>query len=161
MLPSSSQAPAPFEVLRATPAHVPLIAPLFDAYRQFYKQTPDLASAQAFLAARLADGSSTVLLALASAGATPAAIGFTQLYPSFSSTSMRRIWVLNDLFVAPAARKQGVGRALLERARDFAVASGAVEMMLQTAVTNTPAQALYESLGWQRDDEYYTYVLSL
>ena len=156
-----TQAAPSFQIVRATPTHVALVAPLFDAYRQFYAQSADLAAARDFLTARLADGSSTVLLALASNAVTPDALGFTQLYPTFSSISLRPIWILNDLFVAPHARGTGVGRALLTAARDVAAAAGAAELTLQTAVTNAPAQALYTLLGWHRDDDYLTYVLPL
>jgi len=87
--------------------------------------------------------------------------GFTQLYPSFSSTSMQPLYILNDLYVVPAARRLGVGRALLERARAFAAGAGAATLVLQTAITNLPAQTLYELLGWRRDELYYTYELDL
>ena len=99
-----------------------------------------------------------IFLALLDDG-TPA--GFTQIYSIFSSTSMQRAWLLNDLFVAPAARRAGVGRALLERAHAFARETNSKELMLQTAVDNVPAQRLYESLGWQRDNDFYVYMLTM
>ena len=132
------------------------VAPLFDAYRQFYQQPGDLDGARAFLAERLEHDESVIFLARLDDG-TPA--GFTQLYPIFSSTTMQRAWLLNDLFVAPAARRAGVGRALLERAHAFARETNSKELMLQTAVDNVPAQRLYESLGWQRDNDFYVYML--
>lgn len=146
------------QVLRATTDDIETIAPLFDAYRQFYRQASDLDGARAFLAERLERGESVVFFALLEDG-TPA--GFTQLYPIFSSTAMQRAWLLNDLFVAPAARRAGAGRALLERAHAFARETQARELMLQTAVDNFPAQRLYESLGWQRDNDYYVYTLAV
>ena len=85
--------------------------------------------------------------------------GFTQLYPSLSSVSMARIFVLNDLFVDPAQRRGGVGRALLETAHAFARGQGAVRVTLETAVDNTSAQALYESLGYVRDGAFHRYHL--
>lgn len=144
------------EVQRATAADVASVAPLFDAYRQFYHQPADLDGASAYLTERLSRGESVVFWAQLDDG-TPA--GFTQLYPIFSSTTMQRVWLLNDLFVAPAARQAGVGRALLQRAHAFARETHAKELMLQTAVDNIPAQRLYESLGWQRDNDYYVYTL--
>src|SRR5690242_1831242 len=105
------------QVTRATVDDIETVAPLFDAYRQFYQQPSDLDGARAFLAERVGRDESAIFLALLDDG-TPA--GFTQLYPIFSSTSMQRAWLLNDLFVAPAARRAGVGRALLERAYAFA-----------------------------------------
>jgi GNAT superfamily N-acetyltransferase len=146
------------QVTRATVDDIETVAPLFDAYRQFYEQPSDLDGARAFLTERLGRGESVIFLALLDDG-TPA--GFTQLYPIFSSTSMQRAWLLNDLFVAPAARRAGVGRALLERAHAFARETNSKELMLQTAVDNFPAQRLYESLGWQRDNDFYVYMLAV
>ena len=146
------------QVKRATAADSETIAPLFDAYRQFYQQATDLNGARAYLTERLEGGESVVFFALLDDG-TPA--GFTQLYPIFSSTAMQQAWLLNDLFVAPVTRRAGVGRALLERAHAFAQETHAKELMLQTAVDNIPAQRLYESLGWQRDNDYYVYMLTL
>lgn len=146
------------QVRQATTADVDVIAPLFDAYRQFYRRDSDLDGARAYLAERLERGESIVFLALLDDG-TPA--GFTQLYPIFSSTSMQRVWLLNDLFVAPVARRAGVGRALLERAHAFGQETHAIRLMLQTAVDNLPAQRLYESLGWQRDNDFYVYTLAV
>jgi ribosomal protein S18 acetylase RimI-like enzyme len=146
------------EVIKAGVADIPRLVPLFDAYRQFYEQPSDLPAAEAYLTDRLARSQSVILLAQTQTGA---AVGFSQLYPSFSSISMRRQWILNDLFVVPEYRRAGAGRALLQQARAFAVGDGAASMVLETAVTNTSAQALYESLGWKRDDLFYTYELDL
>jgi GNAT superfamily N-acetyltransferase len=146
------------QVTRAAVDDVETVALLFDAYRQFYQQPGDLDGARTFLAERLESGESVIFLARLDDG-TPA--GFTQLYPIFSSTSMQRAWLLNDLFVAPAARRAGVGRALLKRAHAFARETNSKELMLQTAVDNLPAQRLYESLGWQRDNDFYVYMLTV
>ncbi|MDA0875209.1 MAG: GNAT family N-acetyltransferase, partial [Bacteroidetes bacterium] len=115
----SSSAPS---VRRATAADIPVLTHLFDGYRVFYLKPSDLQGARAFMTARLENGDSVIFLA---EDATGAALGFTQLYPLFSSVRMRAIWLLNDLFVAPTARKQGVGRALLLHAQAFAADSGA------------------------------------
>jgi ribosomal protein S18 acetylase RimI-like enzyme len=148
------------EIVRATAAHAEAVAPLFDAYRQFYGLRSDVAAARAFLSERLARDESVVFLALLrEGGAAARPVGFTQLYPSFSSLALRPVWILYDLFVAPDARRYGVGRALLERAHAFAIETGAAELSLQTARDNLPAQALYARLGWRRDDEFLTYVL--
>ena len=144
------------QVKRAGPGDLDAVAPLFDAYRQFYGQRPDLAAARAFLAERLARGESVIFVAVAP---EREALGFTQLYPSFSSVSLRRLWILNDLFVGPGVRRGGVGRRLLERAREWAVETEAKGLILATAVTNTAAQALYESCGWRRDEEFQHYQL--
>ncbi len=140
---------------------MPLLAPLFDAYRQFYHQAPDLALAQQFLAERLSRGESVVFLAHAARNGDLVGCGFTQLYPLFSSVSCRPIWMLSDVFVAPSGRRAGVARRLMEAAHAFARAQGAATVELDTAHTNTTAQALYESLGYRRDLEFRHYVLTL
>jgi GNAT superfamily N-acetyltransferase len=146
------------QLRQATIDDLDAVAPLFDSYRQFYQKPSDLDGARAFLRERLERGESVIFLALLDDG-TPA--GFTQLYPIFSSTSMQCAWLLNDLFVAPVARRAGVGRALLECAAEFGRTTQAKELMLQTAVDNVPAQRLYESLGWQRDTDFYVYTLTM
>jgi len=129
------------------------LAPLFDAYRGFYGQASDLAGARTFLADRFKRGESAIFLAVVDG----AIVGFTQLYPTFSSVSMKRLWVLNDLFVTPEARKSGAGRALLERAERWAAETGAKGLTLSTQLTNLPAQRLYEACGWTKDDEFLHY----
>ncbi|RMF78306.1 MAG: GNAT family N-acetyltransferase [Chloroflexi bacterium] len=148
--------PTLFDLIQATSDHLDTLVPLFDAYRQFYEQTSDVIGARTYLSERLKNQEATVFLALDPGGV---GLGFTLLYPSFSSVSMRRIWVLNDLFVTPDARKQGVGEALLNRARQHAAETDARSLMLQTAIDNIPAQSLYEKLGWVRDEDFYVYTL--
>lgn len=145
-------------VRRAIAADLDAVAPLFDAYRQFYGKAADLELARRFLSDRFTLGDSVVLIAEQPGGT---AVGFVQLYPSFSSVRAARIYILNDLFVVPAARKQGVGSLLLKSAAEFAREAGAVRLKLSTAVTNVTAQRLYESLGWKRDEEFYEYGLGL
>jgi GNAT superfamily N-acetyltransferase len=136
--------------VRVTAEQVDLIVSLFDAYRQFYGQTPDLEGARRFLAERLGRGESVIFAVIEDGRA----LGFTQLYPSFSSVSMKPIWILNDLFVADGARRRGVGARLLQAAREMALRTGTARLALSTAVTNTKAQALYERDGWRRDTEF-------
>jgi ribosomal protein S18 acetylase RimI-like enzyme len=145
-------------IRQATAADTDLVAPLFDAYRQFYGKPTDLELARRFIGERLARGDSTIFLAIDDAGA---ACGFTQLYPSFSSVSAARIYVLNDLYVAAEARGAGAGRALLDAAAAFGRQQGALRLSLSTARTNTTAQALYASHGWVRDESFYEYSLKL
>jgi GNAT superfamily N-acetyltransferase len=145
-------------VKRAAVADLDAVAALFDAYRQFYRQRSDIAAARAFLDERLRREESVIFLAVADEHANEA-LGFTQLYPSFSSVSVRRLWILNDLFVRPGLRRGGVGRRLLERAREWAIETDAKGLMLATAVGNAAARALYESCGWRRDEEFEHYVL--
>lgn len=146
-------------VRQAGPGDVEQLAPLFDAYRQFYQQPSDVALARDFLAERLSRAESVVFVAERDGRA----VGFVQLYPLFSSTAARprRLWLLNDLFVSPDVRGGGVGRALMERARRLAEETGAVGLELVTAVTNRGAQRLYESLGYRLDDGFLRYELGL
>jgi ribosomal protein S18 acetylase RimI-like enzyme len=155
--------PTSVHIVEAGVSDIPRLAPLFDAYRQFYEQAPDLQGAEAYLTSRLERHESVIFLAEATipTSALPSPAGFTQLYPSFSSVSMCPHWILNDLFVSPEFRRLGIGAALLERARHFAVGTGAKSIVLETAVTNKAAQALYESLSWKRDELFYTYELEL
>lgn len=133
------------------------VAQLFDAYRVFYRQPSDLAAARAFLNERLRRRDSVILVARRHG----AAIGFLQLYPSWSSVRLRPIWIVNDLYVAPDARAAGVGRRLMDRAREWANATGAARLELTTERANVTAQALYRSAGYVRDDVFYKYVLTL
>jgi len=147
---------ADIAIVRARRAELADIVPLFDGYRQFYGQRSDLAAARAFLGDRIERNESVIYLAYT--GPREAA-GFTLLYPSFSSVSLKPLWILNDLFVRSDVRRGGVGRALLERARQHAVETGAKGLVLNTGVTNEAAQTLYESCGWLRDDEFFQYYL--
>jgi ribosomal protein S18 acetylase RimI-like enzyme len=147
-----------FEIVRAEHRHLDKLAPLFDAYRIFYEQPSDVAAAFDFLNDRLSNLESVVFLALSKEGK---GLGFTQLYPSFSSVSLCRIWILYDLFVAPEARRLGVGRAMMERAHRFSADTGAAFVELSTAKDNLKAQALYESMGYECDTMFYNYELVL
>lgn len=145
------------EIRNAEQKDLDSLTRLFDLYRVFYKCEPDPASARAFLEERLTQGESHILCAFEG----EEMLGFTQLYPSFSSSEMKRIWILNDLFVDPEKRKKGVGGALLDAAREFGHANGATYLSLETQTTNKTAQSLYESKGWERDHEFFTYALDL
>ena len=133
------------------------VATLLDAYRQFYGRASDVTAARAFLLERFNHGESVIIVAFL--GSDP--VGFTQLYPSFSSVSLARIFILNDLFVSPDTRKQGVAKKLMHAAAEFAKSLGAVRLSLSTSVSNQTAQALYESMGWEKDDQFYDYHLTL
>jgi GNAT superfamily N-acetyltransferase len=134
------------------------LALLFDAYRQFYGQPSDLAAAHAFLAERFEHQQSIVFLALDD---DATALGFTQLYPSFTSIRMKPIFILNDLYVVPQARKSGVGKALLDAAAQYGRHVGGARLRLSTAIDNHTAQALYEANGWVRDEAFHSYDLAL
>ena len=144
-------------VRQATIFDLELLVPLFDAYRVFYRMPSDLGLARQFLRDRFQHSESIIFVALRPDGS---AVGFTQLYPSFSSVSMARIFVLNDLYVSAEARRTGVGALLLNAAARFGRETGAVRLTLSTEVTNVTAQALYEGLGWRRQEEFYAYDLT-
>ena len=143
----------PMTIRQATLADLEHVVPLFDAYRQFYDYPGDVEAARAFLRERLERDEAVVFLA--SQGSE--AIGFTLLYPGFSSLSLARNHLLNDLFVVPGGRKKGVGASLIQAAIAHARMVGAKSLSLSTARTNTTAQSLYAALGWQRDDHYLYY----
>lgn len=145
-------------IVPATLEHLETLVPLFDAYRVFYGYPSDEAAARSYLRERIARAQSVLFLALDADGS---GLGFTQLYPTFSSTQLKNIWILNDLFVTPEARQGGVARALMEQARQLAIRTNAAELMLSTAVDNVKAQALYELLGYVRDTQFLTYTLTL
>lgn len=134
-------------IYRATIEDLDALAPLFDGYRQFYSQAPDLDGARKFLAERINNNESVIFLAKLEGDA----VGFVQLYPIFTSVGMRRAWLLNDLFVAESARRNGVAKALMQAAHEMAAADGAAGVLLETQVSNMGAQMLYEKLGYQRN----------
>ncbi len=138
----------------ATLNDIKKIAPIFDSYRQFYKQEPNLEKAVDYLSLRLKNVESIILFV---ENDQQQAIGFCQLYPSFCSVIAAPIYLLYDLFTEPEARNLGVGAALLNAAHQHAKENGIARMDLTTAKTNLVAQSLYESVGWVRDDIFYTY----
>jgi ribosomal protein S18 acetylase RimI-like enzyme len=142
----------------ATAADLDELAALFAGYLTFYQVDKPLAAVRDFLAARLRRGDSTLLLARDDQGV---ACGFVQLYPFYSSLALEPAWLLSDLYVSEAARRQGIGEALMNAARAHAEVSGACGLQLETAKSNLPGQALYERLGYVRDEVFYTYWLGL
>ena len=136
---------------------LPALGRLFDEYRQFYQLPTDVEKATVYLKDRLRAGESVVLVAADEAGQL---LGFTQLYPTWCSLLAGPVYVLYDLYVAPQARRRGVGRALLTAAAERGRHDGKLRMTLSTAKANLEAQSVYESLGWERDNEFYVYNLS-
>lgn len=145
------------QIIKANTSHLAQLAALFDAYRQHYEQAPDLEGAAAYLAERFANKDSAIYVAEDNS----TLIGFTQLYPVFSSIGMKKAWILNDLFVDPAHRRKGAARGLIAVSRELGQTTSARYIMLQTHITNTPAQALYEEEGFKRDEEFYYYYLAI
>lgn len=143
-------------VRRAESNDLERVVPLFGAYRQFYRQSRDPEGERRFLAERLARAECVIFLA--ESGGT--VVGFTLLYPMFTSVTMGPTWVLNDLYVLPESRRRGVGARLLARAKEFGRETRAHYLTLETARDN-PAQRLYEAEGWKRDEQFLHYELPL
>ncbi|NLP52426.1 GNAT family N-acetyltransferase [Bacillus sp. RO1] len=145
------------EIYQATMKDLEGAANLFYMYRTFYQQTPDLEGARAFIKNRLENEDSVIFVAKLN----HEYVGFTQLYPTFSSISMKRAWILNDMFVDSKARNHGVGGMLLQKAKEFAIQTGAKSITLETTPDNEGAQRLYVKNGYKKDDQFYHYYLKL
>jgi ribosomal protein S18 acetylase RimI-like enzyme len=143
-----------------TQAH--LVYELFNQYRIFYKQQPDIESAKKFIDARLNNNESVIFVALADNNSKP--VGFTQLYPNYSSVRAIKNWTLNDLYVDSDYRKQGIGEKLIQTAMEYAKNDNAKFVELSTAVDNYTAQSVYEKVGFKKqesDTAFYTYRIDL
>ncbi len=145
------------KLLRATKDNLTGVSILFNQYRMFYNQVEDISGAESYIRERLQQEDSIIFVM--KEGDTY--LGFTQLYPTFSSISMKKAWILNDLYVHEEARGKGVAESLLNRAKAFALETEAVSIALSTAPDNLPAQRLYEKLGYERDEQFYHYELNL
>ena len=133
------------------------LADLFDQYRQFYEYPPDLTAAENWIAENLERGRSTLF----AADNGSQLFGFTQLYPALCSVDLVDYFVLYDLYVIEAARRQGIARALMNAASDWAKAQGADRLDLETARDNAPGQALYRDLGYELDEVFLKFSLDL
>lgn len=142
----------------ATMNDLPALTELLDGYRRFYGQPSDRQAARDFLEQRFGLGDSFILVSEDAAGELT---GFVQLYPGLSTVGLNSRWTLNDLFVRPQARGKGTGRALMQAAMLLAREHGVARLVLMTQTDNAPAQALYESLGWQRNTAFYSYLLDI
>jgi ribosomal protein S18 acetylase RimI-like enzyme len=141
------------QIIRAGLEQLEQLTPLVDAYRQFYKQPSDIPAVHAYVKERLTNNECVVFMAFEG----DEAVGFTMLYHHWTTVALGHVWLLNDLFTKGEARRKGVGEALLEKAAEFARADGARRIWLRTAVDNFTAQALYEKVGYKRDELFYRY----
>jgi len=146
------------EISRATVADVDDLHGLVESYRAFYKQEPN-PKTLGYLTDRLSNDEAIVFLARQVTDSTSRAVGFTMIYPTFSTVSLSQIWLLNDLYVDEICRRQGVSQKLMDRAESEAKAAGATRLFLRTANDNATAQALYEGRGWVRDEVFRRYDL--
>jgi len=138
-------------IRRAKKKDIDKLSVLFDKYRIFYKQSSDIENAKSFLKKRMKRMESVIFVA----EERKELIGFTQLFPIFSSVSMKRTWLLNDLYVNEKARGMGVARKLLETARDFGAETNSKWLILQTASDNFTAQKVYEKNGWAKETDFF------
>ncbi len=148
------------QVIRADDSHLEGLLPLFNGYRKFYAQLTDEDGARAYLKARMSNDEAVIFLAVNPDEANHN-VGFVLLYPTFDSVEMASVWVLHDLFVETGCRQRGIGRLLMNAAKDFCQRKGVARIDLATAIGNMKAQSLYESLGYKRDTEFYQYSLEL
>ena len=144
------------KIIKATIENLEQLLPLFEAYRKFYKQSSNIEVARDFLSNRFNKMDSIVFMAFNN---EKEAIGFTQLYPTFSSVSMEQIYILNDLFVVSNSRGNKIGEKLLDHAKQFVINNNCKGLTLETDINN-PAQKLYERLGWKKDTDvlHYTWL---
>lgn len=145
-------------IVRVEKQQVNETSKLFDLYRQFYEETADASLARKFIGDNVSKERSVIFLAL---DKDDTALGFVQLYPSWCSVAAAPFWTLYDLYVEHAARKRGVGKALMAQAEKMARKTKASRIDLETAIDNYSAQALYEQLGYERDTHFYKYSLTL
>ncbi|MBG9378637.1 GNAT family N-acetyltransferase [Panacibacter sp. DH6] len=143
-------------IRQATINDVAIVAKMFDAYRMFYQQPSDMKGATEFISERLRLKESVILIAFINEHA----VGFTQLFPIFTSVGMQRTWLLNDLYIEPVARGKGIASALLDAAKAHGKSTNSKWLMLQTGATNVAAQALYEKNGWRKENDLF-YSISL
>lgn len=141
-------------IRKATLEDIPQLSILFDAYRMFYKKESDIKQAIIFLSERISNNESVIFVAKDEENKLT---GFVQLYPLFSSTRMKRFWLLNDLFVQPAQRSKGISVALIDAAKELCRTSNSCGMMLETAKTNSIGNNLYPKTGFELDEEHNYY----
>jgi ribosomal protein S18 acetylase RimI-like enzyme len=141
-----------------------LVVNLFDQYRVFYNQPSDTTLAENYIKQRLENNESVIFVALESINGNDVPVGFTQLYPTFSSVRAVKNWILNDLYVDAQHRKKGVGENLIQAAMEFAKNDNATYVQLETAADNYNAQRLYESIGFvkqQPEEGFFVYRIAL
>ena len=133
------------------------IGEAFDLYRQFYKKDPNKIISIKYIKKRLTNKESIIFFA----EEDNVCIGFVQLYVTFDSLELGKKVVLYDLFVRSERRKKGIGAMLMNASKDFAENNDITGIELSTAIRNETAQSVYESLGYERDNEFYSYYLSI
>ena len=143
-----------FKIIEAGPKHIEQVGELFDLYRQFYKYESNLIESTNYIKDRIKNNESIILIAINNANK---AIGFVQLYETFGSLDLGKIIILYDLYVKEDHRKNNIGRQLMIRSHEYAKKINAKRIQLSTATDNFIGQSLYESLGYVKDIDFYTY----
>ncbi|PAV48147.1 GNAT family N-acetyltransferase [Pseudomonas sp. HAR-UPW-AIA-41] len=146
-------------IVQATLEHLDLLTPMFIKYREFYGELALPDSSRKFLENRLKRKESVIYMALADE--EDRLLGYCQLYPSFSSLSLKRVWILNDIYVAEDARRQLVADRLLQTAKKMAKDTNAIRLRVATSQNNLAAQKTYESIGFREDTVFKNYTLEL
>lgn len=141
------------EIRQAVLDDLDAVSDLLDEFRQFQGKEPNLKACRDFLKERMNHGDSVVFLA--TLGSRP--VGFAQLYPSYSTTALARVFILNDLYVNSAGRRAGTASALLRAIEAFAWSLGACRVSLNVAQVNSAAQKLYQARGWSQDQEFFMF----
>jgi ribosomal protein S18 acetylase RimI-like enzyme len=152
------------EIKRIKNYEASLVNSLFDKYRMFYKQPTDPALAQTYIKERLDKNESVIFVAIVRDQGRNIPVGFTQLYPNYSSMRAHKNWTLNDLYVDNNYRKQGIGQLLIKAAMEFAKKDGALYVELSTAIDNFTAQRLYETIGFEKqepDKDFFSYRIQV
>ena len=147
-----------FKIIEANKDNIKQVGELFDLYRQFYKYDPNIIESTNFIKERIINNESKIFLAI---NKENQAIGFVQLYETFGSLDLGKIIVLYDLYVKKEFRKKNVGRKLMITSHKYAKEIKAKRIQLSTAIDNFIGQSLYESLGYVKDKDFYTYDLEV
>ena len=143
-----------FKIIKAEEKHTEKIGILFNLYRQFYKYESNLIKSTNYIKDRINNNESIIFIAINDANE---AIGFVQLYETFGSLDLGKIIILYDLYVKEDHRKNNIGRKLMIKSHEYAKKINAKRIQLSTATDNYIGQSLYESLGYVKDDNFYTY----
>jgi ribosomal protein S18 acetylase RimI-like enzyme len=133
------------EIFEATQFDLKQLSILFDAYRVFYGKESDINAAKIFISERLNKADSVIYIA----SEEERLVGFVQLYPLFSSVQMKRLWLLNDLFIKEEHRRKGVAVKLMDKAKDLCRQTDSAGLLLETGKDNDAGNALYQKEGFQ------------
>ena len=147
------------EIIRAASQDLPIILPLFDGYRQFYEQASDIEGSKHYLKERLEKDESVIFLAYNKQNGKNEGVGFAQLYATFSSVTLKKFWVLHDLYVIDAFRKQGIAKTLINKCKELAHENAPLGIIIESRISNQSAQHLFDAVGFVKEGEHYFYYL--